>query len=455
MDLGEAAVIVGGGPVGLLTAFALADRGLEVHVFEGRDDPRRVAFPTGRSINLTLTQRGWTAIKRVGLEDRIRDLATPLRGRTIHLEQGDARHQPYGANGEALDALCRPELTMAFLDEADARARIKLHFGWRCMGTAPEDGVVTFKGPDGSLQRVHSKRMLAADGAMSTVRRGLLRRSEFQLSQTYCKHFYKELNVPLCDDGRWPFDPHALHIWPRGDCLLTAFANHGRGFTCALFLPMHGERSFNALARPPDLKDFFAENFADLVPHMPELLRDFYAGAPSHLASVQCYPWVFGGLALIGDAAHAMFPFLGQGLNAGLEDVSVLVGCLASTGDWERALAQYQLLRKPNCDAVTDIAAHHYEELAESARDPGFVLRKRLEIRLGQLFPRELASPYHIVSFSERPYVEARRTAALQARIIDRLLARPGLAQALESTMLDQEIISVARSVLELSGNDA
>jgi len=455
MDLGDAVVIVGGGPVAIVSALALADRGLDVHVFEGRDDSRRVPFPRGRSINLTLTQRGWTAMQRVQVEDRIRALSMPLRGRTIHLDQGDSRFQPYGANGEALGCVSRPDLTVALLDVAASRPHIHLHFGWKCMGAAPEDGVLTFTGPDGSLRRVHSKRILAADGAMSTVRRGLLDRNEFQLSQTYCKHFYKELNVPLDEGGRWPLDPHSLHIWPRGDCLLTAFANQGQGFSCALFMPMDGERSFNALGRPRDLRDFFAKHFPDLVGLMPQLQRDFYASAPSHLLSVRCYPWVFGGMALIGDAAHAMFPFLGQGLNAGLEDVSVLLGCLARVGDWERTLEEYQALRKPNCDAVTELAAQHYEELAQSARDPRFVLRKRLEIRLGELFPEELISPYHVVSFSDRPYLEARRSAALQARVIDRLLARTEVAQALESRVLDQEIISVARSVLELQRGGA
>jgi kynurenine 3-monooxygenase len=449
MDLGDAVVVIGGGPVGLATALALADQGLQVHLFEGRDDLRRVSFSRGRSINLTLTRRGWTALRRIHLEDRVRNLSMPLRGRTIHLDDGETRHQPYGANGEALDCVSRPELTVALLEHAEARKDITVRFGWKCLGTAPEDGVVTFNRPDGSLERVHCKRILAIDGAMSTVRRGLLSRSEFELSQTYCKHFYKELNVPLGDDGSWPFDPQALHIWPRGDCLLTAFANRGQGFTCALFLPMHGERSFDALGQPRDLQQFFSTNFADLAGHLPQLQRDFYAGAPSHLVSVRCYPWVFGGLALMGDAAHAMFPFLGQGLNAGLEDVSVLMDCLADGRDWEHALAEYQLLRKPNCDAVTEIAAQHYEELAWSARDPDFVLRKRLETRLGELFPQDLASPYHVVSFSDRPYVDARRAAALQRRIIDRLLSRSRLGQARESKVLDHEIISVARSVLE------
>jgi len=455
MDTGDAVVVVGGGPVGLVSAFALADLGLQVHVFEGRDDPRKVAFPRGRSINLTLTQRGWTALSRVGLEERIRELSTPLGGRVIHSEEGEPRYQPYGANGEALHSVSRPELTAALLDRVDARGDVKLHFGWRCMGAAPEDGVVTFTAPDGAVKRVHSKHILAADGAMSTIRRSLLSRSEFQLSQTYCKHFYKELSVPLGDDGRWPFDPHALHIWPRGDCLLTAFANSGRGFTCALFMPMHGEHSFNALSRPRDLLEYFNKNFPDLAPRMPQLLNDFYAGAPSHIVSVRCYPWVFGPLALIGDSAHAMFPFLGQGLNAGLEDISVLLDCLANTRDWERALGQYQVLRKANCDAVTDIAAQHYEELAQAARDPHFVQRKALEVRLGELFPGELVSPYHVVSFSDRPYVEARRTAALQARIIDRLLSRQESTRSVDAALLDHEIVSVARSVLELNGGRA
>jgi len=182
---------------------------------------------------------------------------------------------------------------------------------------------------------------------------------------------------------------------------------------------------------------------------MPLLLRDFYEVTPSTLVSVRCYPWVFGGLALIGDAAHTMFPFLGQGLNAGLEDISVLLDCLQQGGgSWQTALGVYQNSRKANCDAVTEIAAQHYQELAEATKDPRYLLRKQLEVRLGELFPEELASPYHIVSFSDRPYLEACRTAALQRRIIEGVMWRVDDEQKLESGRLDSDLVLLAEAIL-------
>jgi kynurenine 3-monooxygenase len=235
--------------------------------------------------------------------------------------------------------------------------------------------------------------------------------------------------------------------------MLAAFPSTGQGFMGTLFMPMEGERSFNALSRPRDVERFFRRTFPDLEPHTARLVADYYAQGPSHLVSIRCFPWVFRGLALIGDAAHAMVPFLGQGLNAGLEDISVLVDCVTDGKNrWEEALVQYQSRRKLNCDAVSDIAEQHYNELAEAAREPRFLLKKQLEVRLGQLFPKELESPYHIVSFSDRPYMEARRSAALQGRVLDTLLRRPELEQRFESEGFERELISLARSVLDSEG---
>jgi kynurenine 3-monooxygenase len=435
-----------------VSALLFAQAGYDVHVFEGRADPRRSPPVRGRSIALTLTHRGWTAIRSAGLEAEIRQIALPLRGRRIHAESGEQRYQPYGTSGEAIDCVSRPALTALLLERVSKEARVHLHFGWRCVDAFPEESALVFQTEHGTV-RVGAARILAADGASSPVRRSLLRREDFDLSQTYSKLFYKELNIPLLSDGGWPLDPEAIHIWPRGDSMLAAFPSTGQGFMGTLFMPMDGARSFNALSRPRDVERFFRSTFPDLEPHLPRLVADFYAQGPSHLVSVRCFPWVFRGLALIGDAAHAMVPFLGQGLNAGLEDISVLVDCVTDgESDWQAALYRYQQRRKLNCDAVSDIAAQHFNELAEAARDPRFLWKKKLEVRLGQLFPKELESPYHIVSFSDRPYLEACRSAALQRRVLDRLLVRPELEQGYGSEGFERELISLARSVLDSEG---
>lgn len=449
MNLGNAIVVVGAGPVGLVAALSLARRGDEVHVFDGRQDPRKVSAPRGRSISLTLTQRGWTSLARAGVESRVRSIAIPLRGRQIHLENGELRYQPYGERGESIDCVARPDLTAALVHEAERFPNVHLHFGWRCVGVAPEEGALTFQGPAGDPVCVTSSRILAADGATSAVRTHLLKREGFELQRTHSRHFYKELMIPKVGGEPLPLAPNALHVWPRGDCMLVAFPTPSGGFSLTLFLPMDGATSFNALARPRDLQEFVESNFSDMAAYMPHFVRDFYDGTPSSMTSLRCYPWAFEGLALIGDAAHTMFPFLGQGLNAGLEDISVLLDCLQQPGrTWQQALRMYQDSRKANCDAVTDIAAQHYRELAEATKDPQFLLRKQLEVRLGELFPEELASPYHIVSFSDRPYLEAHRTALLQERIIDGLIG--GVDQLIpESGPLDDaNLRTLAEAVL-------
>jgi kynurenine 3-monooxygenase len=455
MNLGDDVVVVGAGPVGIVGALLLARNGSNVHVFDRRGDPRKTAPTPGRSISLTLTQRGWTALRRAGVEPRIRQLAIPLRGRQIHLENGELRYQPYGAHGEHIDCVPRPDLAAALIEEAERVPNIHLHFGWKCVAAAPEENAITFQSPEGVLVRVESPRILAADGASSAVRTGLLSRGDCKLQRTDSRHFYKELTVSRAAAEPLQLAPNALHVWPRGDCMLVAFPTPAGGISFTLFLPMEGERSFNSLSEPSDLRAFVERNFADLVPLMPHFLRDFYGIAPSSLVSVRCYPWVFGGLALIGDAAHSMFPFLGQGLNAGLEDLSVLLDCL-QMGDrsWLGALRVYQIARKANCDAVTEIAAQHYLELAEATQDPRYLLRKQLEVRLGELFPEELASPYHIVSFSDRPYLEARRTAALQRRIIERLMWSAD-EQMLASGRLDSDLVSLAEAILSPSHVDS
>jgi kynurenine 3-monooxygenase len=447
LNVGNAIVVVGAGPVGLVSALSLAREGHHVDVFDGREDPRKVRAPGGRSISLTLTKRGWTALARAGVEPRVRKIAIPLRGRQIHLESGEVRYQPYGAHGEHIDCVARPHLTAELVEEAQQLPNLTLHFGWRCIGADPEQQTLTFNAPGGDQIRIESSRILAADGATSAVRSHLLSRDGFELQRTYSKHFYKELTIPSLASDSPHLAPNALHVWPRGECMLVAFPTPTEGFSFTLFLPMDGQVSFNALSGQRNLQEFVATNFADLVPYLPHFTKDFFDGTPSSMTSLRCYPWVSNGLALIGDAAHAMFPFLGQGLNAGLEDISVLLNCLDVEGrSWPESLLAYQESRKANCDAVTAIAADHYRELAQAAAEPAFLLRKRLEVRLGELFPDELASPYHIVSFSDRPYLEAFRTAELQGKVIERLLSEAG--DPADPVRLDHNLVSAAESVL-------
>lgn len=451
-DLGSDVTVIGAGPVGLLSAMLLAHRGYRVHVFDTRPDPRNASKRrSGRSISFTLTKRGWKALSRAGIEPLVRELATPLRGRMIHLERDAPRFQAYGANAEAIDAVSRREVMVALTERAEQTRGITLHFEHRCRHVDPDSGVLTFDCSESETFRVRAARIIAADGANSSVRLGLANRPEFSFERSYSRHFYREFHVPALPGGDWVFEPDALHVWPREEHMLVAFPQPEGTFTATLFMPLDGFRSFNSLATPADLLRVFTTEFNDIMPYMPNLVSDFYSGAPAQLITLKCFPWTFGGTtALIGDAAHAMFPFLGQGLNAGLEDVVTLIERLEATGDdWPNAIAQYQSLRKPDCDAVTELAANHFSELAQNTRDPDFVLRKRVESKLAALLPAQFISPYHIVSFSDRPYREVQTIAELQRKVVDRLMLLSDIDARCETPQFDDEIRSVALATLD------
>lgn len=461
-DLGSDVTVIGAGPVGLLSAMLLAHRGYRVHVFDSRPDPRGASkLRSGRSISVTLTNRGWKALSRAGIEPLIRELATPLRGRMIHMERDAPRFQAYGANSEAIDSVSRREVVVALTQRAEETRGITLHFEHRCRRVEPEAGVLTFDCPDSETFKVRSGRIIAADGSGSRVRLSLTERADFSFERSYSRHFYCEIQIPALPSGDWVLEPDALHVWPREDHMLVAFPQPECTFTATLFMPLDGFRSFNALASPADLLRVFTSEFNDIVPFMPNLVSDFYSGPPSQLITLRCFPWTFGGTtALIGDAAHAMFPFLGQGLNAGLEDVVTLVERLEASGDdWPSAILQYQNLRKPDCDAVTELAANHFAELAQNTRDPDFVLRKRVESKLAALLPAQFISPYHIVSFSDRPYREVQSIAELQRKVIDRLMLLSDIEERCETPQFDDEIRSVALATLDaertISSNEA
>jgi kynurenine 3-monooxygenase len=436
-------VIVGAGLVGTVLAMYLAQQNHRVVVYEGRSDPRNGPPPSGRSINLTLADRGWKALRELGIAGEIRKRSLPLLGRMIHDESGNLHHQPYTEKGDALYAISRFSLNLELLEQASQSPNIELVFDHRCIEVDVERRTLLFERTDkgGAPVEVSSQVAFAADGAYSGARRSLLRAPGFQFFQKYSFLQYKELSIAAPPMGGWPLDESLLHVWPRGDHLLVAFPNLGGSMTCSIFLPTHGDPSFESINTPSDLRAFFERTCKDLLPLMPNLEYDYFARAPSSLVTTRCAPWVHGGwLALIGDAAHAMVPFLGQGANAGLEDCSVLAAALRRGGGWAAVLAEFERRRRDNCDTLTGLAERHYMELAERARDPNFVVEKALEQKIYRMAPDRFIPLYNMISFRDTSYVEVDRRARRQQGLIAELMKIPGIEEIWNTPEVEREI---------------
>lgn len=441
--------VIGAGPVGCTIAIALARRDHGVQVFESRPDPRRAPDIGGRSINLTISERGWEALREVGLEEAVRSLSMPLSGRLIHGEDGTNRFQPYTADGDAIWAASRTGLTAMLSEAASDHDGVTLHFGHRCTTVDVERRTLSMVRTDGGRVEAAPAHVLAADGAYSTARRGLLRSGATRFIQRLSPIFYKELRVPPRPDGGPAFEDLALHLWPRGDLMIVGFPNVDRSMTISVFMPFSGALSFELFAEPSILEDYLRTSCPDLANSAPEFVADFFRGPPAPLLSSSCASWIHEDwLALIGDAAHALVPFLGQGLNAGLEDCTVLARCIDAHGqDWTAAFAAYQDARQENAQALVELAEDHFEELARSARDPRFVVRKALEAKAHRLAPDRFVPLYTMVAFHPRPYVEIRRRRAWQEQVLDAVMVMPGIEQRWDSP----EVENVLRTELGLA----
>ena len=440
--LDEPVTVVGAGPVGCLLSILLARRGHEVVVYERGPDPRGAPAPAGRSINLTLAERGWTALARAGVDGAVREITMPMRGRMIHGEQGSLRFQPYTSDGDAIYSASRWELTARLLEIARTYDAVTFRFDHRCQDVDLARRTVWFEGPDGVVEDVRPSRVLAADGAFSMARHSLARAGA-SFFQRLSPLMYKELRVP-CDSSGACFAMDALHLWPRGDCMIVGFPNPDRSLTASVFMPAQGDVSFGAFTGVDELERYLAAVCPDLLARAPDLLQDFFARPPSSLFSSGCSTWIHEDwLALVGDAAHALVPFLGQGLNAGFEDCSVLADCIDALGDdWTAVFAGYERLRRPDCDAVIELAEQHFDELARRARDPRFVVRKALEERAHLMDPERFTPLYTMVAFSHRRYADIRRVQARQEEMLDRLMALPQIDDAWDGADVERAIRS-------------
>ncbi len=420
--------IVGAGLVGSLISIYLAKRGYHVTVFESRFDMRTHMFVGGRSINLALSTRGIRALEEVGLADLMKEHAVPMNGRMMHDTQGQLTFQPYGEKGQYINSISRSGLNMALIDGAEKKG-VEFMFEHRCLNAELDKTELTFQF-FGSTMRHHTDAVIGADGLFSTVRSAFQHSDPFDYSEHSVEHGYKELRIPPGAGGSFAMEKNALHIWPRESFMLIALPNPDATFTCTLFLPFEGDVSFAQLQAPDKIRAFFERIFPDAAPLTPTLIEDFRDNPTSSLVTIRCYPWVKKNVLLLGDAAHGIVPFYGQGMNAGFEDCRIFNQLLNQfDDDWELACEAFQSHRKPDADAIAQLALDNFVEMRDLVGTADFLLRKRIEARLHELYPERWIPLYSMVTFHEHtPYSEAYETGQQQKKIMDQVMKMPGIA---------------------------
>lgn len=444
--------IIGAGLAGSLLAIYLAKRGFRVEVYERRPDMRKTDISAGKSINLALSTRGIFALQEVGLAETVLAQAIPMRGRMIHDPHGELTFQPYGkAEHEVINSVSRRDLNVILMDAAESYPEVRIHFQQRCLGIDFDQGEVLLKDEvSGETRTVAAPVIFGCDGAYSAVRLEMQKRGRFNLHQFYLEHGYKELTIPPGPEGKFLMEKNALHIWPRHTYMLIALPNLDGSFTCTLFLAFEGEPGFAVLDSPAAVETFFRRQFPDAVPLMPTLVEDFFRNPTGDLVTIKCFPWHVGGRALlIGDAAHAIVPFYGQGMNCAFEDCTILNQCIEEFGDeWERVFREYAQRRKEDTDAIADLAIENFIEMRDRVADPKFRMKKELELRLERQFPGRFISKYAMVTFSRLPYSLALRKGRAQEAVLWEL------CQSVER-LDDLQLEEVFRVVQERSGNGA
>jgi len=421
--MARSVTILGAGLVGSLLAIILKKRGYEVSIYERRPDMRNTNIAAGRSINLAMSTRGWNALALAGLKEDMEELAIPMYGRFLHQADGTSAFQPYSKNNEAIYSVSRGELNRKLMTLAEKQG-VKIYFEHRCTKVDVAANRLYFQLPDGTEKTHDADLLFGADGAHSALRNSYTYMDKVNASQHYLEYGYKELNIMPAENGQWLMEKNALHIWPRGKYMMIALPNTDGTFTCTLFMPFEGENSFAELKSPRALTTFFNKNFTDAVPLMPELVEDFYNNPTASLITTHIFPWHFGDKnALIGDAAHAIVPFYGQGMNAGFEDCTVLSSLLDKFGDdWTTILKTYEEKRKPNGDAVAQLALQNFVEMRDKVADASFLQRKKIEKELGLRYPKQFVSVYEMVSFSHTPYNTALHCIQNQDQLLQRIM---------------------------------
>lgn len=433
--------IIGAGLVGSLLGIYLRKHGYNVKIYERRPDMRKENMSAGKSINLALSDRGIKALEEVGMMDEIRKIAIPMHGRYIHNADGSTAYQAYGKNGQFINSVSRGELNKKLMDLAEAEGA-EIHFNKKCKSIDFLENTVFLDDEKKSFDLV-----FGADGAFSAARMThQLQHDRFQYQQYYIDFGYKELEIPPAADGSHQLEKNALHIWPRGNYMLIALPNIDGSFTCTLFFPFEGNPSFESLQSKYDVDYFFKTTFADAYTLMPTLLHDFFTNPTSSLVTVKCYPWIRNNnFALIGDAAHAIVPFFGQGMNCGFEDCSVLNSLIKKhQHNWAAILPEYQFLRKPDGDAIADLAIANFVEMRDKVADKRFLLQKKIEAAFSAKHPDKWIPAYSMVTFSPQiRYSEALARGNKQQSIMDKIMEQPEIESKWDTEQVEFSILSM------------
>lgn len=445
--MGKSVTLIGAGLVGSLLSIYLSKRGYKVTVYERRPDLRKNRISAGRSINLALSDRGWRGLERVGIGEDIKKVALPMPGRIIHHQDRSIVTQPYGKDGQAIWSVSRGGLNCVLMDLAEQHG-VKIHYNERCTNVDLDSATAHFENTETHVKSVVQNDVIfSTDGAFSAGRLQMqLTTDRFDYAQKYLQHGYKELTIPPTANGDFAMDPKGLHIWPRGQFMLIALPNMDKSFTCTLFFPFEGEVSFASLNTEQKMLDFFMKTFPDAVDLMPALKEEYFANPTSSLSIVKCWPWTYKNkFAMVGDSAHAIVPFYGQGMNCGFEDCVVMDDYMSQFGDdLEKVFKAYELSRKPDGDAIADLAVANFVEMCDRTADPKFLLQKKIEAWFSEKHPDKWIPLYTMVTF--RPdirYSTALNEGNKQEAVMQRVMREiPNIEQNWNSPEVEQAILA-------------
>lgn len=436
--------IVGAGLVGSLCSLYMTKRGYAVNVFERRKDLRSEIITAGKSINLALSKRGWTALEQVGVADKVKEISIPVFKRIMHDKKGVLTEQPYGNDGDAIYSVSRAQLNILMMNLAEQNGA-QLYFNEKCVDVDFENAIVTFENSETKAsQKIKSDFIIGADGAFSVVRQEMVNKYRHLHNYNEIDHDYKELLIPAGKNNTFLIEKNALHIWPRGDFMLMALANLDGSFTCTIFAPKIGDNSFEALKTQKEVEDYFNDIFPDFANLVPDLYIQWQNNPTSNLGIIRTYPWhVKDKSLIIGDAAHATVPFYGQGMNCGFEDCRILDNFLDKYHNLNLCFENFSKTRKPNGDGVQDLSMHNFIVMRDKTADPAFLLQKKIEKKFANTYPKKWTPLYSMVSFTNISYSDAWQIGMKQEKVMQTIMCIPNIEKIWKSDEIMQKIYSL------------